>query len=212
MLSRKGNDSRRQEVFSLRGPRVVLRPLLATDFDAWRKVRVESHDWLTKWEPLPLANYPDITNDGRAFANRCAARDRDWQLGVAYGFGLFINGEFAGEINLSNVHRGPFQNAYIGYWIGERFAGNGYMPEALVLMFQFVFEELGLHRVQISIVPRNSSSRRVVDKLGLRDEGTALRYLEINGVWEDHVRYAITYEDWLDRRDDFVVNWLSFRS
>ena len=44
--------------------------------------------------------------------------------------------------------------------------------------------------------------------LELRDEGTAVRYLEINGVWEDHIRYAITAEEWKDRRMDLLTDWV----
>ena len=65
-----------------------------------------------------------------------------------------------------------------------------------------------LHRVQISIIPRNAASRRVVEKLDIRDEGIAERYLEINGVWEDHVRYAITAEEWDDRGEALCKEWL----
>ena len=75
-------------------------------------------------------------------------------------------------------------------------------------MCRFAFEDLGLHRVQIAIIPRNAASRRVVEKLGIRDEGIAVRYLEINGVWEDHVRYAITAEEWAERREGYVKEWL----
>jgi [ribosomal protein S5]-alanine N-acetyltransferase len=118
------------------------------------------------------------------------------------------DGDFAGEINLSSVQRGPFQSCYVGYWIDEAQAGNSYTPEALVVVTRFAFEELRLHRVQIAIIPRNQASRRVVEKLGLRDEGTALRYLEINGVWEDHVRYAVTAEEWEARRDELLADWI----
>ncbi len=65
-----------------------------------------------------------------------------------------------------------------------------------------------LHRLQVSIIPRNRPSLRVAEKLGLRNEGTALRYLEINGVWEDHVRFAITSEDWAHKRDPYLKEWL----
>ena len=71
-------------------------------------------------------------------------------------------GSSPGEINLSGVQRGPFQNAYVGYWIDEAQAGNGYVPEALVVAARFAFEELGLHRLQVAIIPRNRASRRVV--------------------------------------------------
>jgi len=129
-------------------------------------------------------------------------------LGTGYGFGLFVGGSFAGEINLNSIQRGPFQNAYVGYWIDERHAGNGYMSEAVVLVMRFAFDDLHLHRLQIAIIPRNRNSRRVVEKLDLRDEGIALRYLEINGVWEDHVRYAITVEEWEERREELLKAWV----
>jgi len=192
----------------LTGRRVVLRPLVVNDFEAWREVRIRGRDWLLKWEPRPLAGQPDAVEDRRVFAARCAARERERQLGTGYGFGVFVGGRFAGEINLSSVQRGPFQNAYVGYWIDEAMAGFGYTPEAFVVLARFAFEDLALHRLQVSIIPRNRASRRVAEKLGLRDEGIAVRYLEINGVWEDHVRYALTSEEWTDRREDFLRTWL----
>jgi ribosomal-protein-alanine N-acetyltransferase len=83
------------------------------------------------------------------------------------------------------------------------------VPEALVVLSRFAFEELGLHRVQVAIIPRNRNSRRVVEKLGLREEGLAERYLEINGVWEDHVRYALTSEEWGQRGEQLVKEWIA---
>lgn len=65
-------------------------------------------------------------------------------------------------------------------------------------VFRYAFENLHLHRVEICIVPRNHNSRRVVEILQIRDEGVALRFLEINGTWEDHVRYTITAEEWAE--------------
>jgi len=82
------------------------------------------------------------------------------------------------------------------------------VPEAVVATLRFAFEDLGLHRVEISIIPRNRSSRRVVEKLGIRMEGIALRYLEIDGRWEDHARYAITAEEWSERRGPLIEEWL----
>jgi ribosomal-protein-alanine N-acetyltransferase len=194
---------------TLFGRRVMLRPIVLSDFSAWREVRERCGDWLTKWEPQRLPHQPDVTQDRDAFAVRCSARQRERQLGTGYGFGIFADGRFCGEINLSSIQRGPFQNAYVGYWIDEAQAGRGLMPEAVVILARFAFEDLHLHRLQISIIPRNRASRRVVEKLGLRDEGVAARYLEINGVWEDHVRYALTAEEWEGRRDELEAAWLS---
>jgi ribosomal-protein-alanine N-acetyltransferase len=185
--------------------------LTVSDFDAWREVRTRGRDWLLKWEPRPLPGQPDATEDRRIFAARCGARERERQLGSGYGFGIFVGPDrnrFAGAINLSSVQRGPYQNAYVGYWIDEAAAGNSYTPEAFVVLCRFAFEELGLHRLQASIIPRNAPSHRVAAKVGLRSEGVALRYLEINGRWEDHVRYAITSEEWTERRDDYMTRWI----
>ncbi len=198
----------RSSGIELAGRRVVLRPLVVGDFEAWREVRQRSRTWLVKWEPRPLPGQPDATEDRRVFAARCGARERERQLGSGYGFGIFVDGRFSGEINLSSVQRGPYQNAYVGYWIDEAMAGHGYTPESLVVLCRFAFEELALHRLQASIIPRNAASRRVVQKLALREEGTAVRYLEINGVWEDHVRYAITFEEWSQRSEAYVRDWI----
>jgi ribosomal-protein-alanine N-acetyltransferase len=192
----------------LLGRRILLRQLQPADFEQWREVRRRNVDWLTKWEPSRPPGAPDVVEDRSAFSLRCHAREREWQLSTGFGFGVFVGGRFVGEINLNSVQRGPFQNAYVGYWIDEAHAGNGYVPEAVVVLAKFAFEDQALHRLQISIVPRNARSRRVVEKLGLRDEGIAKRYLEINGVWEDHVRYALTADEWATRRDELTATWL----
>jgi [ribosomal protein S5]-alanine N-acetyltransferase len=191
----------------LKGRRVTLRPLNVADFPQWQDVRTRSHDWLTRWEPQRPPGAPDVVSSRAAFAARCRARDRERQLGAGYGFGIFAGHRFCGEININGVQRGPFQNAYVGYWIDEDCAGQGFVPEAVVVVLRHAFEELGLHRLQIAIIPRNTASRRVVEKLGIRDEGVAQRYLEINGVWEDHVRYAITVEEWRERRNELLKEW-----
>jgi len=164
---------------------------------------------LTKWEPTRPVGAPDVIEDREAFSIRCNARQRERQLGSAYGFGIFVDGEFAGEINLSSVQRGPFQSGSIGYWIDEAKAGKGYTPEALVVLAQYCFDELRLHRVEIAIVPRNDASLRVVQKLELRDEGLSKGFLEIDGNWEDHIRFGLTFEDWVERGPDLCAAWLS---
>jgi ribosomal-protein-alanine N-acetyltransferase len=129
-------------------------------------------------------------------------------MGSGFGFGIFFEGRFVGEITLSSIQRGPLQSAFVGYWIDEAVAGLGLMPESVVTVLQYAFDTLRLHRVEINIIPRNANSRRVVEKLGLRFEGIAERYLEIDGAWEDHAHYAITSEEWSDRAPQLVANWL----
>ena len=195
---------------SLVGPRVLLRPLDVGDHAQWRSVRERSRDWLEPWEPLPEPGAPDPVTDRDAFRARCGAWERQRQFDTAYGFGLFLrDGTLAGEVSLGSVLRGPFQSSFIGYWIDEAQAGNGYVPEGVALVIRYGFDSLGLHRMEAAIVPRNVKSRRVADKLGLRDEGIARRFLQIRGVWEDHVRYAITHEDWVERREELESKFLA---
>lgn len=195
-------------MLTLFGRRILLRPLVPNDFAAWSEVRIRNEDWLVKWEPMRIPGYPDPTRDREAFVARCATRERERQLGTGYGFGIFVDGHFAGEINVSSVHRGAFQNAYVGYWIDQARAGQSYVSEAVIVVCKYAFEELHLHRLQISIIPRNRNSHRVMEKVNFRSEGVALRYLEINGEWEDHVRYAITSEEWIERRRELAAQWL----
>jgi len=192
---------------SLHGQRVVLRTLNEADYDGWVEVRRRCGEWLLKWEPRS-AHAPHLPDDQRSFTSRCAIRERERQMGTGYGFGIFFKNRFVGEITLSSIQRGPLQSAFIGYWIDEAVAGQGLMPEAVVTLLQYAFESLRLHRIEINIIPRNASSRRVVEKLGIRFEGIAERYLEIDGAWEDHARYAITAEEWNDRAPELVANWL----
>jgi [ribosomal protein S5]-alanine N-acetyltransferase len=189
------------------GRRVTLRTLVSSDYPAWHKVRSANHEWLLKWEPRST-NAPYLAEDERSFISRNQIRDRERQLGTGFGFGIFLDGEFCGEVTLSGIQRGPLQSAFIGYWIDEEHAGQGLMPESVVTVLQFAFESLHLHRIEINIIPRNAPSRRVVEKLGIRSEGIAERYLEIDGVWEDHVRYAITAEEWQVRAPQLVSDWL----
>ena len=192
----------------LYGKRVMMRPLVPPDFPAWSDVRLRNERWLVPWEPSRLSNQGDPTRERDVFAARCAARDRDRQLGVAYAFGLFVDNSVAGEVNLNNLVRGAQQTGTVGYWIDQSRAGNAYVAEGVSVLMRFAFEELRLHRLEICIIPRNDNSRRVMDKLRVREEGTALKFLEINGVWEDHVRYGITVEEWQARKAELTAAWL----
>lgn len=192
----------------LYGKRVMLRPMLPADFLSYREVRLRNEEWLLPWEPSRLSLAADPIRDQGAFIARCNLRDRERQAGVAYGLGLFVNDRLCGEINLNSVQRGALQSATIGYWVDQAEAGHGYVAEAFVVVARFAFEELMLHRLEICIIPRNQRSRRVMEKLQIREEGTAQRFLEINGAWEDHIRFGLTAEEWMDRRAELASAWL----
>lgn len=102
-----------------------------------------------------------------------------------------------GVLNLNEIVRGSFQNAFLGFYAVKAHAGKGYMHAGLKLLLETAFTELKLHRIEANIQPQNYRSIRLIEQRGFRKEGYSLRYLKINEKWCDHERWAITYEDWL---------------
>lgn len=105
-------------------------------------------------------------------------------------------GELAGVINVSEIVRGNFRSAYLGFYAFVPYAGRGYMKRGLRAVLDEVFSRHRLHRVEANIQPGNAASRGLVQRIGFRLEGLSLRYLKIGGRWRDHERWAITAEEW----------------
>lgn len=115
-----------------------------------------------------------------------------------YGFLICLRdtGAIAGVVNISEIVRGPFQSAYLGFYAAAAYSGHGYMTEGLELVLDRAFKGLKLHRLEANIQPANHRSIALVRRLGFRKEGFSPRYLKIGGRWRDHQRWAITVEDW----------------
>ncbi|MFM9120084.1 MAG: GNAT family N-acetyltransferase, partial [Acidimicrobiaceae bacterium] len=129
----------------LYGQRIMMRPLVAHDFEAWSEIRLRNLEWLTVWEPRRSDFLADPATDRDAFERRCVARDRERQNGSAYTLGLFVNNLLVGEVNINNVVRGAMQTGTIGYWIDRKHAGNGYVAEGVAAIMKFAFDDLNLH-------------------------------------------------------------------
>ena len=110
-----------------------------------------------------------------------------------------------GVFNFSEIVRGPFQTAYLGYYGFAPLARQGYMTEALVLALDRAFGALGLHRVEANVQPTNRRSLALVRRAGFTREGYSRRYVKIAGRWRDHVRFAMLAEDWPDARRALVA-------
>jgi ribosomal-protein-alanine N-acetyltransferase len=106
----------------------------------------------------------------------------------------------AGVINFSEIVRGAFHSAYVGYYAFAELAGDGYMTEGFALALDFAFRRLALHRVEANVQPANRRSIALVSRLGFEREGYSRRYVKISGRWRDHVRFAMLAEDWRTRR------------
>jgi ribosomal-protein-alanine N-acetyltransferase len=146
----------------------------------------QSRTFLARWSSPP--------GDAEAFGEylaRCRRADfRGMLLCRA------ADGRIVGVFNLSQIFRGSFQNAYLGYWVGARFAGRGYMTEGMRLVLREAFGAMRLHRVEANIQPGNHASLRLVRRCGFRREGFSPRYLKVRGRWRDHERWAILAETW----------------
>jgi ribosomal-protein-alanine N-acetyltransferase len=138
-----------------------------------------------------LVSPPVEPEQFEAFLKRCRREDS-----ACFFICRVEDGRIAGSINLTQIARGNFQSAYMGYYIAERYAGRGYMTEAMQLALRHAFERLKLHRVEANIQPSNTASLALVERAGFVQEGYSRRYLKICGRWRDHERWAILAEDW----------------
>ncbi|HEX2105542.1 MAG TPA: GNAT family protein [Solirubrobacteraceae bacterium] len=173
----------------------AIRPTAPEDVDEQLALRLVNRDHTGPWDPTRDESF--YTTAGQRL--ELELDQRAWAAGTAFAFAVLAMDEgdrIIGRVALANVVRGPWQNATLGYWIDHRVGGRGHASRAVRLALAYAFEHVGLHRVQPAIIPRNAASRRVAEKVGFRHEGRALRYLKINGVWEDHDIFALTVEDW----------------
>lgn len=184
--------------FRLTGRRVSLRAPERQDWQAWAALRSASRAFLVPWEP----SWSDDALTRGAYRRRLARYALEWHSDQGYTFLLsrLEDDALLGGISLTNIRRGVAETCSVGYWIGERYARQGYMTEGLELSLKFAFENLRLHRVEAACLPHNVPSRGVLLKAGFREEGYAREYLCIDGRWQDHVLFGILADEWKSRR------------
>jgi ribosomal-protein-alanine N-acetyltransferase len=166
--------------------RVVIRPVHASDAVELIAANLASIDLHEPWV--------SPCRDQASFLGYLARCDGDRSIG-------FIarereSGKIVGIVNLSEIVRGFFQSAYMGYYGMAGMNGRGLMSEAVGLVVSHAFHELGLHRLEANIQPGNLPSRSLVKRLGFRQEGYSPRYLKIDGEWRDHERWAVLADEW----------------
>lgn len=181
--------------------RIGIRPVRLRDARALERELLGNRGWLRQWEatnPHGPLNF-DVRSSIRSLQQSARA-------GYGLPFVIEVDGELAGQLNVSSIAYGSLSSATIGYWVAERFAGLGATPTAVALATDHCFFGVGLHRMEICIRPENAPSLRVVEKLGFRYEGLRRRYIHINGDWRDHFCFALTVDEvpagvlrrWLD--------------
>lgn len=190
--------SRRRRV-RLETERLTLRLPTHSDFRGWASLRSESHDFLVPWEP----SWAEDHLGRRAFTHRVYWAARAEGQGTALPLFLIrrADQQLLGAITLDNIRRGPAQCGTLGYWMGERFARQGYMGEAIRAVVHHAFTRLDLSRIEAACLPENAASRAVLETSGFKYEGVAQSYLQINGRWRNHVLYANLRGDRRGRTD-----------
>lgn len=169
-----------------------LRPINQKDRHVWRRVRQENSVWLSRWD----ATAPSRSHaQPRSFSSMVRQMRREARAGRQLPFVVEFQGRFVGQVTVSNIVRGSAQFSSIGYWIDKAYAGRGITPRAVALVIDHCFGPVGLHRIEVAIRPENTSSLRVVEKLGIKEVGFAPRFLHIDGDWRDHRIFAITTEE-----------------
>ena len=178
----------RRRSVSILTARLSLRLPEHRDFREWAKLRHESKAFLSPWEPIWA---PDHLSRA-SFTNRVYWSQRAVKNGNAVPLFVFHKeaGQLVGAITLDNIRRGPSQVGTIGYWVGQQYARQGFMSEAIIAMVTHAFGVLDLSRVESACLPNNLASRGVLEKAGFKYEGVAQSYIQINGRWRNHVLYA----------------------
>lgn len=176
--------------FALTHNEVSVRVVRVRDAKKLEQLVLGNRDWLRPWEATNPAGPNSFDIKGQV---RGLLKQMDNQQGLPLV--IEVEGQLVGQLNVSNILHGSVSSAILGYWISPEAAGKSVTPLAVALVTDYLFNVVGLHRVEIDIRPENSASLRVVEKLGFRFEGLKERYIHINGDWRDHYVFALTYEE-----------------
>jgi ribosomal-protein-alanine N-acetyltransferase len=185
--------SRQPDTVELTGERHLLRLPRFQDYRQWQVLRSESRRFLEPWEPTWRSD--DLTEG--AFRTRVLRNEQEFSSGQAVPLFVFTREEktLLGGLTVGYIRRGAAQCCMIGYWMGERHAGQGHMFGALNLAIPYIFSSLQLHRIEAACIPDNTRSIRLLEKAGFQREGYLREYLKINGEWRDHVMFSLLAAD-----------------
>jgi ribosomal-protein-alanine N-acetyltransferase len=178
------------ENFVLAHGNVSVRVVRVRDHKKLEQLVLGNRAWLKPWE----ATNPEGPN---SFDIKAQIKGLRLQMKNQQGLPLVIclDEQIVGQLNVSNILFGSVGSAVLGYWISPDAAGQSVTPTAVALTIDYLFNIVGLHRVEIDIRPENAASLRIVEKLGFRYEGLKERFIHINGSWRDHYVFAITREE-----------------
>ncbi|KEQ09178.1 GNAT family N-acetyltransferase [Pseudorhizobium pelagicum] len=185
--------SRQPEGPLLYGDAHLLRLARHGDYGQWHSLRSESRGFLQPWEP----RWRDDELTAPSFRARVDRGVDEHRAGHSVPLLLFERPGMTllGGLTIGYIRRGAAQSCMIGYWMGERHAGQGHMESALKIAIPYIYGQLQLHRIEAACIPENWKSVRLLEKTGFEREGLLRQYLKINGEWRDHVMFSRLPED-----------------
>jgi ribosomal-protein-alanine N-acetyltransferase len=173
---------------------VRLRPVRMRDAAQWSRIRIADRQYLEPWEPTAEMDWP-VRHAVSAWPSVCSGLRAEARRGRMLPYIIELDGRFAGQLTVGNVTHGALRSAWIGYWVHSELTGGGVATGALALGLDHCFGPVMLHRVEATVRPENTASRKVLAKAGFREEGLLRRYLDVDGGWRDHLLVAMTVEE-----------------
>ncbi|MFC4800107.1 GNAT family N-acetyltransferase [Neobacillus sp. GCM10023253] len=176
----------------LEGKEIYLRFLEEKDAKAMTQLTIKNREFFQETSPKRSEHFYSFEHQLRSIRFVIQCRELETQ----YSFGIFLKktNELIGDIELFDIVKDSFQSCYVGYSLDRQYNGKGYMTEAVKLVVNYAFKELGLHRIAAGVMPSNIGSIRVLEKAGFEKEGIARKNIKINGNWEDHLQMSILNE------------------
>lgn len=173
---------------------VRLRAVRLRDAGQWSRIRLADRAHLEPWEPVTGMDW-QLRHSFSAWPSVCASLRSEARKGRMLPYAIELDGQFVGQLTIGNVTHGALRSAWIGYWVASDVIGGGVATAALALGVDHCFGHVMLHRVEATVRPENAASRRVLAKVGFREEGLLKRYLDVDGAWRDHLLVALTVEE-----------------
>lgn len=186
--------SKYPEPQSLLTKRLILRRPQSSDFESWAHLRRSSERFLKPFEPLWA--HDELSRS--SYRARLRQQEADISSGRGLPWFLFSRSapdQLMGGLTISNIRRGVADTGTLGYWMGESYAGQGFMSEAVHAICKDCFTTHRLHRIEAATVLENERSQRLLLNCHFQKEGIARQYLKIDGNWRDHVLFARLADD-----------------
>ncbi|WP_333617653.1 GNAT family N-acetyltransferase [Dietzia sp.] len=168
---------------------VRLRPARRGDVAEWARLRSVGRGHLERWEPQLEEPWEKVYAP-RRLKGALRAQRQGAKSGRMLVLAVDVNGRFAGEVSIGGIVRGANQSGWLGYWIGEEYAGRGIGTAAVAMVLDVAFGALGIERVEATVKPDNAASIAVLERLGFLEEGRLRNHLRIGGARRDHLLYA----------------------